>query len=400
MKKFPVRILTAVLCLLACSVVLVPYATASDPCMNWEYPSAYFTFEVAQTETLPMTVEFTDASHSPAANQLINRRNWDFGDGTTSTERNPRHTYSIYQDHFDVCLRATTVCGGHDTECKQVTVQCTEPRAGFIMNVSEGPAPLAVRITDTSEHTPESATSWLYTKDGNTIEREKRFEGTFTTPGVYTIRQTVKKNCNPNSDSYSRELRVSEPIAVYTIMNLSYPTITPTIAVLGMFFNISNATAAATTTVPTTTARPLGYQAPYTLVTTSRTATAFPTSLTVSSSGTQQNVPAAAGTGTLSVITTPAGAQVFVDEVPWGASPATIPNLAAGAHNLRLEMAGYQNLSVPVAITDGKTSEYSLALVPVSSGGMGMLPLLAGAVVILVLAAAGGYLYLQKKKAP
>jgi hypothetical protein len=57
-------------------------------------------------------------------------------------------------------------------------------------------------------------------------------------------------------------------------------------------------------------------------------------------------------------------------------------------------------MSVPVTVTDGKTAEYSLALVQESSGGMGTLPLIAGAVVILVLAAAGGYLYMQKKKAP
>ena len=81
-------------------------------------------------------------------------------------------------------------------------------------------------------------------------------------------------------------------------------------------------------------------------------------------------------------------------------SPATIPGIAAGAHTLRLEKAGYQNLSVPVTVTDGKTAEYSLALEPAAGSSNGMLPLIIGAIIILALAGIGGYLYLQKKKAP
>jgi hypothetical protein len=126
----------------------------------------------------------------------------------------------------------------------------------------------------------------------------------------------------------------------------------------------------------------------------------------VTLSGTVQSVPAAAGTtvvpgtGSLSVITDPAGAKVFVDDVLRGASPAIVPNLPAGAHTLRLEKEGYRNMTVPVGIDDGKTTNYSTALVPVSSGGMGMLPLIIGVVVILSLVGVGVYLYAKNKKNP
>ena len=40
MKKNPVRILTAVLCLLACSIVLVSYVTAAD-CDRPTYPECH-----------------------------------------------------------------------------------------------------------------------------------------------------------------------------------------------------------------------------------------------------------------------------------------------------------------------------------------------------------------------
>ena len=88
-----------------------------------------------------------------------------------------------------------------------------------------------------------------------------------------------------------------------------------------------------------------------------------------------------------------------MDDVLRGASPVTVPGLSAGSHTLRLERDGYQAMVVPIDITGGKTTDYSTSLIPLS-GGMGMLPLIGGAVVIIALAAGGAYLYVKNKKAP
>jgi PEGA domain len=68
-------------------------------------------------------------------------------------------------------------------------------------------------------------------------------------------------------------------------------------------------------------------------------------------------------TGSLSVTTTPAGATILVDGVMRGASPATIPGIPAGSHTLLLKLDGYQDMSMPVTITAGKTQEYSTAMI-------------------------------------
>jgi hypothetical protein len=73
--------------------------------------------------------------------------------------------------------------------------------------------------------------------------------------------------------------------------------------------------------------------------------------------------PAASGTGSLSVATIPAGAQVYVDGVLIGNSPTKTSGLEAGSHILLIKMDGYQELSVPVSITSGQTTEYSSSLV-------------------------------------
>jgi hypothetical protein len=69
-----------------------------------------------------------------------------------------------------------------------------------------------------------------------------------------------------------------------------------------------------------------------------------------------------ANTGSLSVTTTPAGVSIFIDGVQRGVSPATIPGLAPGDHTLLLKLDGYNDLSIPVSITAGKTTEYTTGL--------------------------------------
>ncbi|MGR3219934.1 MAG: PKD domain-containing protein, partial [Candidatus Anammoxibacter sp.] len=81
-------------------------------------PVAGFTSDLT-TGIRPLAVEFTDQSTSAQPD----RWSWDFGDGNTSTEENPSHTYNI-SGNFTVSLtverdfRSCTSQGGSDTETK------------------------------------------------------------------------------------------------------------------------------------------------------------------------------------------------------------------------------------------------------------------------------------------
>ena len=66
--------------------------------------------------TVPHTVSFTDATLGPTTSWL-----WDFGDGTTSTDQNPNHTYSS-PGTYTVALIATGP-GGFDIERKIDVIQ-------------------------------------------------------------------------------------------------------------------------------------------------------------------------------------------------------------------------------------------------------------------------------------
>jgi hypothetical protein len=66
------------------------------------------------------------------------------------------------------------------------------------------------------------------------------------------------------------------------------------------------------------------------------------------------------------VATTPSGAAIEIDGIPAGASPATVPGLAAGTHNLTITTPGYAALITQVNIVGGQTMEYSTTLIPVT----------------------------------
>ena len=377
MKILPRYILTAALLLLACSILPAPFVTAAD-CDRPGRPDANSALEhpIGDVGTVddkpPITVYFQDRSQAPR-DQPVASWHWEFGDGTTSANQNPRHTYTT-MGVYTVSLTVTTVCGSpySDTFEYPLNVYCTFPDNRFTTDVTEGYAPLTVHVTDDSEHAPDSVSEWTYWFDNTHHSHEKNPSFTYTKPGTYTINQTIRKSCtNPEAPLHVTK----KTVTVYGTVGIIYT----------LFPNLTSGTTTGTAPVVTTTAAPA--------VTTSREPVAAVTT------GGIPVAPAAAGTGTLTVRTDPAGAEVYLDDVLRGASPAIIPNLAAGSHILRLEREGYQTMRVPVTISDGKTTEYSTALIPDSSGGKRAAPLGAAAAVIAC-AGAGAYLYMKKKKAP
>ena len=378
----------AVLMIILVCAVFVPTVTAAPfvgtfyNCTSPGYPTADFKMTLtSETETL-LVFDFQDISAAPSSGHPITSWKWDFGDGTTSTARNPRHTFS--PGGYTITLNVSTVCGSRYSDFKtlRIYLYCTNPLAGFTTDKSEGTAPLTVRITDTSKGTTDTGTSWKYTFDGTHTSSQRNPVFTYQNPGTYTLVQTITKACacpvgtcstiRPENYTASHQIKVYAPVHGFSLVNSSSLTPTPTTAPSEVL-----TTTTAATGVPTTFVTSFSQNAP---------AQNSPT-----------GAPSSPGTGTLSVVTDPPGAAIFLDDVTWGASPASIPNLAVGSHILRLEKAGYRTMSVPVTVTDGKTAEYSLALIPESSGGTGTLPL-NPLTVVIALAGAGGFVYRAKKK--
>lgn len=132
----------------------------------------------------PLTVSFVNQTIGSYDSIL-----WEFGDGQTSTEDNPTHTYTAIGDYTAVL----TVGRGDKQSSASQVIKVTEvmepaPVASFVCDVLSGYAPLSVAFTNTSTgdyHT----THWDF-GDGDMTNDENPVH-VFQMPGIYTVTLSV-----------------------------------------------------------------------------------------------------------------------------------------------------------------------------------------------------------------
>ncbi len=186
---------------------------------NIPRPIAAFTQD-RTTGQVPLTVQFTNQSSGNVTSVL-----WNFGDGGTSTELNPRHTFNA-PGLYNVTLTVTGP-GGSSNVTRQISAQsATPPVAGFTMNQSSGVAPLPVQFVDQSQGT---ITNWLWNFSDGTTSTDRNPSHVFVVPGTYNVFLTVT---GPGgSSSVTRQITVTGPTPTFTSTFTNTPvtpTLTPT----------------------------------------------------------------------------------------------------------------------------------------------------------------------------
>jgi PKD repeat protein len=166
----------------------------------------------------PFTVQFTDASTG-----AVERRHWEFGDGATSDEACPEHTYPS-PGTFTVRL---TVSNRLRSATAAIPI-VVEPRlqAAFAVHPQSGPAPLAVRCIDYS--IGATAWSWDFGDGGISIEREPVH--TYLRPGAYSVSLKVGDETGRADTSTQWQavvVREAGPVLTPTPSPLPTPTVTP-----------------------------------------------------------------------------------------------------------------------------------------------------------------------------
>ena len=160
----------------------------------------------------PLDVQFTDTSTDNPTSWY-----WQFGDGATSTLRNPAHTYTNVGD-FSVTLTASNA-GGSDSTQKTIHVPQCAPEANFTY-LSECPNPLYVQFTDTSSDDPVHApSSWFWSFGDGTYSTLQDPVHTYPAYGGYNITLTVSNE--GGSDSYTQIvcLNPCPPVADFTYLS-------------------------------------------------------------------------------------------------------------------------------------------------------------------------------------
>ncbi len=147
-------------------------------------PVANFTFSPTGGNA-PLTVQFTDTSEgSPAQWQ------WDFGDGSTSNERNPSHTF-LEARSYTVQLTVSNPMGS--SSVSQVLAVGEQLVADFSFSARQGVAPMIVEFTDRSTGAP-TAWEWDF-GDGERSTEQNPFHVYMTPrPEGYTVTLRVSRD--------------------------------------------------------------------------------------------------------------------------------------------------------------------------------------------------------------
>ncbi len=148
----------------------------------------------------PLSVMFTDQSTGP-----VTSWEWDFGDGNTSTEQNPTHTYQTEGNYTVQLIVCSANCCDTTSKTNYISVDAA-PVADFEGSPLSGDAPLTVSFTDLSTNTP---TSWDWDfGDGNT-STEQNPTHTYQSAGTYTVALTATNSCGSDTETKTDYITVT-----------------------------------------------------------------------------------------------------------------------------------------------------------------------------------------------
>jgi len=149
----------------------------------------------------PLTVQFTDLSKDAIG------RNWNFGDGTNSTAKNPTHKYSA-TGNYTVSLKATNYADSNTTTKAnyiKVTAATPKPVAAFSGSPTSGNAPLNVTFTDKSTG---NLTGWKWTFGDGTYSTAKNPTHKYSAKGNYTVALTATNAAGSNTTTKANYIKV------------------------------------------------------------------------------------------------------------------------------------------------------------------------------------------------
>lgn len=170
------------------------------------YPATVADFSVSDNDVcITESVDFTNNS------EHADSYSWDFGDGSTSTDVTPSHSYSS-AGTYTVTLQAFGICGNPTVE-KTITVTPT-PHADFTVTPNEGCDANVVTLTNNSQY---AVTYYWEFGDGQTSSAAYPGTHTYAATGTYTVKLIVSNDCG--TDSTEHEVTITEtptPVADFS----------------------------------------------------------------------------------------------------------------------------------------------------------------------------------------
>lgn len=176
------------------------YDTASVNITVFPSPVADFETDVPNVcEDQP--VQFINLSED------INNASWDFGDGTTSDETNPFHTYED-GGTYTVTLTVTSMFNECPAETSQTFTVNAAPVASFVVNEAVGCSPFIVEFGNTTENGQFYTWDFGDGETGSEEDEEHIYYNDTGDPVSYTI-TLIAENFALCADTFNADIIVS-----------------------------------------------------------------------------------------------------------------------------------------------------------------------------------------------
>jgi len=135
------------------------------------------------------TVQFSDDSVD--MDGVITSREWDFGDGSESSEASPTHVFTSKEVYL-VVLTVTDDDGVSSTLTKNVAVGDEMPQAEFIYTPQEPTTLDEVQFIDSSEDPDGSITGWSWDFGDGSFSSKTNPSHRYSEDGFYVVRLVVR----------------------------------------------------------------------------------------------------------------------------------------------------------------------------------------------------------------
>jgi len=145
---------------------------------------------------------------------------WDFGDGSLSTEKNPIHSY-LTIGAYEVRLTVTDNEGARNSSSKYIVVGNQKPIPDFSYTPVKPIIGNNVFFTDKSTDVDGSIIQWFWDFGDGTSSSEKNPSHQYVDIGTFKVKLTVEDNFNSVSET-SREIIVTAQSNNNTILTITY----------------------------------------------------------------------------------------------------------------------------------------------------------------------------------
>lgn len=178
------------------------------PVVDFDMPGVCLPSGIAQFTNLSAIGDDTDSSLSYL---------WNFGDGQTSTDKNPSHSYKT-AGPSTVTLKATSVFGCTQDSAKVFSNIYAQPQAGFITGSTEFCISDSIHFTDTSKAPNSSVNTWFWDFGDNTTSAIQNPVKKYARSGSYIVTLYTKSAAGCVSDTTRRTININKlPTAAFSV---------------------------------------------------------------------------------------------------------------------------------------------------------------------------------------